>query len=84
MLERTNFLDALGREDPADRAAYLDAACAGQPALRERIEELLRSHQELGDFLDVPVLEQLTAEQLLAFLKPPNEPDPPGPCGPPP
>ena len=61
MTERTIFLDALGKEDPAERAAYLDAVCAGKPGLRERIEELLRSHREAGPFLDVPVLEQIAA-----------------------
>jgi hypothetical protein len=35
--ERTIFLGALDREDPAERAAYLDAACAGDPALRQQI-----------------------------------------------
>jgi WD40 repeat protein/tRNA A-37 threonylcarbamoyl transferase component Bud32 len=75
MTERTIFLAALEREDPAARAAYLDAACAGQPALRRRVEELLRSHREADTFLDVPVMEQVAAaEASLAFLGPPVEP----------
>ncbi len=32
----------------AERAAYLDAACAGQPELRDRVEALLRSHEVTG------------------------------------
>ncbi len=75
MTERTIFLGALEREDPGERAAYLDCACAGQPALRRQVEELLRSHREAGTFLDVPAPEQLAAaEQSLAFLGPPREP----------
>src|SRR5262245_10075581 len=75
MNEREIFLDALEREDPAARAAYLDAACAGRPALRRRVEELLRCHREDPTFLNVPVMEQLaTAEESLAFLGPPGEP----------
>jgi serine/threonine protein kinase len=75
MTERSIFLGALERDDPAARAAYLDAACAGKPALRQRVEELLRSHREAGTFLDVPAPEQLAAaEQSLAFLGPPREP----------
>jgi WD40 repeat protein/serine/threonine protein kinase len=74
-IERTIFLGALDREDPAERAAYLDAACAGQPALRRRIEDLLRSHAESESFLAVPAPEQLAAaEKSLDFLGPPREP----------
>ncbi len=32
----------------AERAAYLDSACAGQPELRGRIDSLLRSHEVTG------------------------------------
>src|SRR6516225_5255118 len=75
MTEREIFLDALELEDPAERAAYLDAACAGRPALRRRVEELLRSHREAGTFLEVPAVEQVSAaDQLLRFLEPAGEP----------
>jgi WD40 repeat protein len=50
MNERAIFIEALDRDTPADRVAYLDAACAGDPALRERVEALLRSHEAAGDF----------------------------------
>jgi serine/threonine protein kinase/tetratricopeptide (TPR) repeat protein len=36
------------------RAAYLDQACAGDKALREKIEALLRVHDDVGDFLENP------------------------------
>jgi hypothetical protein len=62
MTERTIFLAALDKEDPAERAAYLDAVCAGKPALRRRIEELLQSHREAGTFLDVPEDVELSPE----------------------
>jgi eukaryotic-like serine/threonine-protein kinase len=39
--EETLFLTASEIANPAHRAAYLDAACAGNPALRERLERLL-------------------------------------------
>ncbi len=75
MTEREIFLGALDRKGAGERAAYLDAACAGRPALRQRIEALLRSHREAGDFLGVPALKQLAdAEQSLAFLAPAREP----------
>jgi hypothetical protein len=67
MNERTIFLNALEREEPTARVAYLDRACAGQPALRQRVEELLRAHQEAGAFLSESATEQLqAAEQSLA------------------
>ncbi|HTH50110.1 MAG TPA: serine/threonine-protein kinase [Candidatus Limnocylindria bacterium] len=36
----------------ADRTAYLDHACAGDEALRQRVEVLLRTHDHVGDFLE--------------------------------
>ena len=38
----TIFTEALERTDPADRAAYLDGACADNAALRHR--EIGRAH----------------------------------------
>src|SRR5215467_2359996 len=75
MSERSIFLNALDREDPADRAAYLDRACAGKPELRSRIEKMLRAHQAGSSFLEVPAPEQLArSDQALTFLAPPREP----------
>jgi eukaryotic-like serine/threonine-protein kinase len=39
---------------PGERGAYLDQACAGDAALRQRVEELLRAGDEAGAFLDQP------------------------------
>ena len=47
------FVAALQRP-PADRAAHLDQACADDPALRERVEALLRAEGAAGDFLESP------------------------------
>src|SRR5215510_7354833 len=47
---RDLFLAALGRP-PAERAAYLEAACGGDAALRGRVEALLRAHDQPGAFL---------------------------------
>lgn len=45
------FLAALEKADPSDRAAFLEQACAGDAALRARVEELLAGH-ESGSFPD--------------------------------
>jgi serine/threonine protein kinase/lipopolysaccharide biosynthesis regulator YciM len=45
------FGQALERASPEERAAYLDAVCRGDAAMRARLEALLRADQEAGDFL---------------------------------
>ncbi len=45
------FHEALNRAGFADRAAYLDAACTGNPELRRRVNELLAAHAARGNFL---------------------------------
>jgi serine/threonine protein kinase/tetratricopeptide (TPR) repeat protein len=51
MGEESIFLEALQKDRPEDRAAFLDQACAGDPALRHSVEQLLRAHERAGDFL---------------------------------
>src|ERR1700730_15898826 len=54
MTERSLFLALLEIADPDKRSAYLDEACAGQPALRSRLEQLLEAHVEPGSFMACP------------------------------
>ncbi|MBN9520503.1 protein kinase [bacterium] len=56
MTERDIFVAALDQPAPA-RAAFLDAACGGDPALRAKVEALLQSHDAAGSFLGTPVVE---------------------------
>src|SRR5438105_2788435 len=56
MTERDVFLAVLDLPDPAARAAYLDGACGGDAARRERVEALLRSHEAAGSFLAAPAV----------------------------
>jgi serine/threonine protein kinase/Flp pilus assembly protein TadD len=48
------FGDALELRSPAERAAYLDQACGGDPRLRAEVESLLRARQDAGCFLASP------------------------------
>jgi tRNA A-37 threonylcarbamoyl transferase component Bud32 len=81
MSERAIFLAALDK-DPAERAAFLDEACAGSEALRRGVETLLRLNAAPHRFLEVPAIEQLaaavpgreSAAADLSFLGPPSEP----------
>src|SRR5436305_7556465 len=75
MAEREIFLSAVEKDDPAERAAYLDQACGGDATLRRRIESLLGSHERAADFMDVPVVEQLAHDTAgLDFLAPAQRP----------
>ena len=48
------FLQAIEIADPAARAAFLDEACAGDSALRQRVDDLLRAHDGSGISLEPP------------------------------
>ena len=56
MRERSIFIEALEKDDPAAQAAFLDAACGGDSALRQRIEILLQAHSAAGGLLDRPAV----------------------------
>jgi serine/threonine protein kinase/tetratricopeptide (TPR) repeat protein len=55
---------------PGERPAYLDQVCAGEPALREQVEALLRAYEEAGSFLQTPAL----AEQATGAYRPARPP----------
>jgi tetratricopeptide (TPR) repeat protein len=65
--------------DRAARAAFLDAACAGNPTLRERLEKLLSSAPEADDFfnrnaVDLNRLPPLSVEMPTVIAPPPELP----------
>src|ERR1039457_7040682 len=43
------FAEALRLTNPAERAAYLNRTCAGDPALRQEVESLLRSEEHTSE-----------------------------------
>src|SRR5262245_50764117 len=59
MTERDIFIAVLQQEDPAQRQAYLDEACAQRPGLRKQVEDLLRLYAGAGSFLEKPAAESL-------------------------
>jgi serine/threonine protein kinase len=61
MSEQSIFLAALDIADTAQRAAYVDSACAGDAVLRQQILALLAAHQRSGAFLNVPAVAQIAA-----------------------
>src|SRR5262245_56757556 len=72
------FLAALEHGTPADRAAYLGAACAGDAELRRRVEAMLRAHDRPDALLDRPAAGHLSGANdpiPLDFLEPPARPD---------
>ncbi|HLJ97721.1 MAG TPA: serine/threonine-protein kinase, partial [Gemmataceae bacterium] len=54
MQEQSLFIEALEKQDPAERAAFLDQVCAADPALRQRLERLLQRYQNPGRFMERP------------------------------
>src|SRR5205807_7079713 len=56
MNEESLFIEALETSDPVERAAFLERACAGDTALRGRLERLLAQHEGAGSFLGHPVV----------------------------
>ena len=54
MNESQLFAHALRLTSPTERAAYLDAACAGNHELRAALEALLRAHATDPGFLEQP------------------------------
>jgi serine/threonine protein kinase/lipoprotein NlpI len=57
MTEETLFTTSLEKATKAERAAFLNMACAGDAALRRRVEALLESHEHAG-FLSMPAVER--------------------------
>lgn len=50
--EQSVFAEAILCATPEARAAFLDAACGNDSALRRRVEALLRAAENAGDFLE--------------------------------
>src|SRR2546421_222769 len=54
MNELDLFAAAIAIADPAERAAWLERACAGQPDRHARLEQLLAAHFHSNPLLDQP------------------------------
>jgi serine/threonine protein kinase len=62
------FLEAIDKETPLERSAFLETACGTDHRLRRRVEALLRAHDQAGDFLATPL-----PERELVFPRDPND-----------
>ena len=49
---------------PNERAVYLERSCSGNDSLRRTVESLIKSHEEMGNFVDTPAY-QAAAEMLV-------------------
>src|SRR2546427_4728602 len=61
------FQSALER-NPAERSAFLNQACADDPALRSEVESLISSHDQAGDSIEAMAAEAAT--EMLADEQP--------------
>lgn len=59
------FADALALTSLTERGACLERACAGNPALREEVESLLRAHDQAEGFLQPPVSPSAAQQTML-------------------
>ena len=66
------LLDAI-ELDEAARAAFLDAACNGDPALRARLDALLGAHSRAGEFMADPTADQHPGTPLAGAAAPQPE-----------
>ncbi len=57
------FLEAIGRQMPGELIHFLDQACGADAAVRARVEELLRAHQDAGNFLGRPDQPEVTRDE---------------------
>src|SRR5256885_14441649 len=65
MNEESLFAAAVEKANPAERHAFLNEACGGDDALRQRVEKLLNANEQAGGILDggdAPDPEQTVAE----------------------
>ena len=78
MNESQIFSDALKLASASERAAYLDAVCAGNPQLRAAVEALLQTHASDPGFLERPIG---SFEETLDSPATPSAPSPPEAAG---
>jgi serine/threonine protein kinase/tetratricopeptide (TPR) repeat protein len=76
--ERDIFIAALQKEDPAERQAYLDEACSGQPELRRQVQHLLRLYEGAGSFLENPAADSPATGAFQEVAEPAAPPEVPG------
>ena len=71
---REEALFALALEKPAEkRAAFLDAMCDGDPALRQRLEALLAAHEQPDNLVPTQADEDRLRIKLDLAEEPPDE-----------
>ena len=51
------FWNAVEKKTTKERVAYLDQICAGESDLRMKIDDLLKLHDNAGDFLESPIID---------------------------
>ena len=70
--EESIFAEAIGKQSPEDRNAYLDAACGSDSDLRARVEALLVAHENPDSFLDPPDADEDATEDYASIAEVPG------------
>src|SRR5437763_12840294 len=64
MQEQDIFIAASECGSPVERLGYFEQVCAGDAALRQRVEVLLGRSEQLGTFLDTPARGPATIDEV--------------------
>ena len=56
---RLVFDSALDINDPSERQAFLQNACGDDSELMTQVKTLLSAHEGIGEFLDIPAIQQI-------------------------
>jgi eukaryotic-like serine/threonine-protein kinase len=73
-IEHTLFEVASGMTDPAERSAFLDKTCQGDPAMRDRLEKLLNVRGKADNFFDMPPVRMPADMSRIAVLEGEDQP----------
>ena len=70
MTEQDIYIEAMNRQDAAERRRFLDAACGDNDELRNRLEKLIQHTEKIGNFLEDPPQPLAPAEMPLVSEEP--------------
>jgi serine/threonine protein kinase len=73
-IELTLFEAASDMTDPAERGAFLDKTCHGDPGMRDRLENLLTLRREADSFFDMPPVKMPADMSRIAVLEGEEQP----------
>ena len=75
MTEQEIYIEAMNRQDAAERRRFLDEACGGDSVLRGRLEKLIRHSDHVGSFLLYPPQPLSVPAEMASVAEKSRQPD---------